>query len=64
MRDSYKRFFKNFRIGIDELIDFGIQDTIFPNSEKIMEEWISLKNNVINNKYLQLIGERDVCKTS
>ena len=24
MRDSYNRFFNNFKIGIDELIDFGI----------------------------------------
>ena len=56
MRDSYNRFFKNFRIGIDELIDFGIEDTIFPDEEEIREEWVSLINNVTNNKRVFIRG--------
>jgi len=56
MRDSYNRFFKKFRIGIDELIDFGIEDTIFPDEDEIGEEWISLINNATNNKRVFIRG--------
>jgi len=56
MRDSYSRFFKHFKIQIDELITFGIKDTIFPNPKKIEPIWDQLKKNILNDNEVFIRG--------
>lgn len=57
MRDSYQTFFKYFKIDFSEIVKFGIDiDTIFPNPEKIDEDWYNLIDSIQNNKEVYIRG--------
>ncbi|WP_186301070.1 hypothetical protein [Virgibacillus sp. SK37] len=47
MLDGYKIFMKKFNISGEQIIEFGINETIFIPKSKANEEWKLLKENVI-----------------
>ena len=44
MRDSYDRFFKNFKISSKDLVEYGISNVKFKKFEHIVSEELSKIN--------------------
>lgn len=47
--DSYDLFIKEFKLTKENLFEFGIKYTIFPQLEKVEEQWKNLKHRIYNN---------------
>ena len=56
MRDSYTRFFKHFNIKIDDLIDFGLSDIIYPDCDIVTKYWDALKIRLLDDKKAYIRG--------
>jgi hypothetical protein len=57
MRDAYINFFNKFNIDTDELIQFGLyEDTIYPDPDKIYENWTKLIEDISLNKKAYIRG--------
>ena len=56
MRDSYKRFFKKFNINVNDLVEFGLNDTIYPEPDNIDDKWEDLKTRINNNGEVYIRG--------
>ena len=49
MIDSYENFLSEFKISIDQFLDFGIKSVIYIPADKAKENWDSLKNKISND---------------
>lgn len=56
MIDAYQKFFSRFKISDQDLIQWGIQEAIFPNMEGVILEWERLKEKVLNNERVYIRG--------
>ena len=54
--DSYQKFLDHFAIDRQALFEWGIEATIFPPAEKVVQEWASLKNRVFTNQPVYIRG--------
>jgi hypothetical protein len=50
MKDGYKLFMDRFNIDEDELIRFGIDETIYVNDSIVKEEWAQLRSNIYEGR--------------
>ncbi|MFC7783306.1 hypothetical protein ACFQWC_02295 [Rossellomorea sp. GCM10028870] len=50
MIDGYKVFMDRFNITEDQMIDFGLKETIFIPKNDVYDEWQLLKENIIEGK--------------
>lgn len=48
MKDGYKLFMDRFNINEDDLIRFGIDETIYVIESTVKDEWEQLKSNIYN----------------
>ena len=56
MKDAYQIFFSFFKISDEELIQWGIQEAIFPDYPRAAFEWDKLKKRVLNNERVYIRG--------
>lgn len=56
MKDSYEEFIKRFGMNKDEFFEFGIKEIIFPDIERVRENWIDLKNRIKNKNEIFIRG--------
>lgn len=58
IKDSYEDFFAYLNIKPEKLIEFGINYTIFPDSEdsRVIEAWSTLVGNIKNNEKVYIRG--------
>lgn len=59
MIDSYKTFMEKFNISDEQMIVFGIKETIFVPNNNVKNEWIQLKKNIFegsNGVYIRGYG--------
>ena len=49
MLDSYENFLSEFKISIDQFLDFGIKSVIYIPDDKAKENWNYLKNRINND---------------
>jgi hypothetical protein len=54
--DSYQKFLSHFEIDKQALFDWGIEATIFPPIEKVIQEWEALKTRVLTNQPVYIRG--------
>ena len=54
--DSYQKFLNHFAIEKEALFDWGIEATIFPPLEKVIQEWETLKTRVLTNQTVYIRG--------
>ena len=54
--DSYRLFMENFKISKDDLFDWGIENTIFPNVEVVDVFWNKLKDRIVNGEKVYIRG--------
>lgn len=46
MNDAYHRFLTHFRISVDELIQFGLSETVFPDATLVDRQWDECKRKL------------------
>ena len=64
MLDSYENFLSEFKISIDQFLDFGIKSVIYIPADKAKENWDSLKIKISNEEEVFVRGfGRDSKKT-
>ena len=64
MQDAYERFFDDFHIHKDELIKWGISNTIFSQPAYVRKQWKDLLKRILNNEEVMIRGfGRDAIKT-
>jgi len=62
--DSYKKFMEDFKINDEDFIKWGIENTIFPEIDKVKPVWEELKHNALNNGKVFMRGAgRDAATT-
>lgn len=54
--DSYQKFLNYFAIEKQALFEWGIEATIFPPVEKVIQEWEELKTKVLTNQPVYIRG--------
>ena len=54
--DSYQKFLNHFDINKEALFEWGIETTIFPPIEKVIQEWELLKARVLTNQPVYIRG--------
>ena len=54
--DSYEKFLKDFNITPQALFEWGIQNTIFPNPDKVDEAWKKLLFRIANGEKVYIRG--------
>lgn len=54
--DSYQKFLDYFGIEKQTLFEWGIEATIFPPIEKVVQEWEVLKTKVLTNQLVYIRG--------
>lgn len=54
VRDSYKEFLEDFCIDKEELFQWGIEHTIFPDQSKAKEEWENLKRRIHSDEVVYI----------
>lgn len=63
--DSYGCFLKKFNITKNDFYKFGLEETIYPLTERVQEYWDELKRRVFNNEKVYIRGYgRDAHGTS
>lgn len=56
MLDSYENFLSEFKISIDQFLDFGIKSVIYIPDDKAKENWNYLKNKINNDDEVFIRG--------
>ena len=54
--DSYQKFLNHFGVDKQALFEWGIEATIFPPIEKVIQEWDALKTRVLTNQPVYIRG--------
>ena len=54
--DSYQKFLNHFEIDKKALFEWGIEATVFPPIESVIQEWESLKTRVLTNQPVYIRG--------
>lgn len=54
--DSYSIFMENFDISKNDLFDWGIENTIFPNEKVVEVFWEKLKYRIVNGEKVYIRG--------
>lgn len=60
-KDSYQKFFNDFKINEERFLEWGISTTIFPSTDKVASEWDNLKKRIFTNQtvYIRKYGRND-----
>jgi hypothetical protein len=56
MVDSYAQFLDHFGIEKTDFYSFGLDNTIFSEADKAMEQWLELKKRLLNNQTIAIRG--------
>ena len=54
--DGYLKFFEDFSIDIEALLNWGIENIIFPDVKKVGDAWTNLKERIKNNNTVYIRG--------
>lgn len=54
--DSYELFIEKLGINFDDFLEFGIENTIYPDQDRIAEFWEELKNRITSGKTVYVRG--------